>query len=134
MGGPPPSPAMPKNPAGGPTGPGGSPALSPGGGAGNIEAARAQVKMMLEGLYQLQGAFPVDSDEFGAVQDAIRSLRSTFKKSKGNELVPAAIQQLAQQSREGKPFAAAPGAGVAGPKPGMGGPMGGAPPNMPPGM
>ncbi|MDE2098047.1 MAG: hypothetical protein KGL39_12410 [Patescibacteria group bacterium] len=112
---------LPKNPAGGPAGPGSSPALSPGGGKGTQGAAREQVKVLLDALYQLQGAFPVDSDEYGAVLDAIRALRGTFKQSKSQSgLEPAARQQLAARSTEGKPFANVPPAGMQAGKPPLG--------------
>lgn len=121
MGGAPPM--MPKSPSGGPAGPGSSPALSPGGGKGNQGAAEAQVKAVLESLYHIQGSFPVDSKQYGSVLDAIRALRSTFGKSNQNDLVPAAIQEMAQQSKGGKPFAAAQPAGMQAP---------GKPPTPPP--
>lgn len=118
---------LPKNPAGGPAGPGASPALSPGGGKGTQGAAREQVKVLLDALYQLQGAFPVDSDEYGAVLDAIRALRGTFKQSKQPGLEPAARQQLAARSTEGKPFASVPPAGMQAGKPPIGQMPGGIP-------
>jgi len=111
--GPPPPPPLPKNPAGGPAGAGGSPVLSPGAGRGNQEAARAQVKMMLEGMRILQMSFDVYSDEYNALAEAIRSLRSTFGK-KSKEIVPAAILQMAMTKN---PFAAAPPAGIQGGRP-----------------
>jgi hypothetical protein len=107
-----PPPALPKNPAGGPGGPGASPALSPGAGRGNQEAARAQVKMMLEGMRILQMSFDVYSDEYNALAEAIRSLRSTFGKTSKQDLVPAAITQMAAQARQGSPFAAVPPSGM----------------------
>lgn len=125
-----PPPMMPKNPAGGPGGPGSSPALSPGGGAGAQGAARAQMLMMLDAMYLLLGSFPRDSKEFGSVMRAIESLRSTFGKSgKSADITPAGVQQMVNQTKEGKPFAATQPAGMqAGPPK-----MPGAPPGMPPG-
>jgi len=111
---------LPKNPAGGPSGPGASPALSPGGGKGTQGAAREQVKALLDALYQLQGAFPVDSDEYGSVLDAIRALRGTFKQGKQTGLEPAARQQLAASAGQGKPFQNVPPAGMQANKPPLG--------------
>lgn len=112
-----PPPSLPKSPAGGPGGPGSSPALSPGGGKGNQEAARSQVKMMLQGMLMMQQSFDMYSDEYGALAEAIRSLRNVFGKSSKEDLTPAAINQMAQQSKQGKPFAQVPAAGMQNNKP-----------------
>lgn len=122
-----PPPSLPKSPAAGPDGPGSSPVLSPGAGKGNQEAGRAQVKMMLQAMNVIKGSFDIYSDEYGALQDAIRSLRNVFGKAEKDDLVPAAISQMAAQNKQGKPFAATPPAGMQSnrppPSPGMAAPM-----------
>lgn len=105
-------PSLPRNPAAGPPGPGASPALSVGAGRGHQEAARAQVKMMIEGMRLLLSAFDVYSDEYSALSEAIRSLRNVFGKEKKEDVNQAAVLQLLNQAREARPFAAVPPSGL----------------------
>lgn len=108
---PPPS-SLPKNPAGGPGGPGASPALSPGGGKGNQEAARTQVKMAIQALRLCQDSFDVYSDESSAIAEAIRSLKNVFGKADKQDIVPAEMLRMAQQAKQKQPFGQVPPAGM----------------------
>lgn len=114
QGGPPPG-AMPRSPVGGPGGPGGSPMLSPGSGAGNQAAALAGIEKLTPNLINFMLAFPVGSKEFQQIQRAVESLSSLVGKAKVN---PANVQG----SKMGIPPGIAPSNS---PPPGM---------SMPPGM
>lgn len=118
--------AMPKSPFGGPSGPGASPALSPGHGGGNEAAAAADIKGVIPLLTKHLMSFPIGDKRRQALMNAVRALESNFGKSSEEDLVPAAMQRMAK--------AAQPGSGLQGhnmPPPGMmlGGPspMGGSP-------
>ena len=121
------APMLPGNPMGGPGGPGGSPMASPGAGAGNEAATDALVAGVMQTLYKALQAYPLGSKKNGAVLNAIRALSANFSKQEGQQLVPAAIQQLAMNAKPAGPLAgarppgimpAAPGPGnTAGPEP-----------------
>lgn len=105
------SPSMPKSPVGGPSGPGGSPMLSPGGGAGNKAAATQQVKAVIPALLMASMAFESGSKEQQALLRAIQSLNPIFGKAEGSNMVPAALATMAQASKQG-PLSAAPPPGL----------------------
>src|SRR5579864_856413 len=104
-------PAVPKSPVGGPSGPGGSPMLSPGGGAGNKAAATQQVKAVIPALLMASMAFEAGSKEQQALLRAISSLNPIFGKAEGSNMVPAALATMAQASKQG-PLSAAPPPGL----------------------
>jgi hypothetical protein len=126
------APGLPGNPMGGPGGPGGSPMASPGAGAGNEAATDALIAGVMQTLYKALQAYPLGSKKNQAVLNAIRALSANFAKQEGQQLVPAAIQQLAMNAKPAGPLAGArppgimpmgPGAGnSAGPQPEPGGP------------
>lgn len=122
-------PKLPGNPAGGPVGGGSSPALSPGGGEGNSAAARSIVHSVVPILHQALNAFPFKSKEYGAISEALRSLRKQFgQEDEAKKAVPAQIQQLMQASQKRGPAAAVPSPGIGGAqKPPGGGMMPGMP-------
>ena len=115
--------------AGGPTGPGASPALAPGGGAGNEAAADALIQGILPAMHKALSAYPVGSKKYAAVLNALRALTANFGREQTQGLVPAAIMQMAQAAKGGTPMSAAPPPGIA-PAPAPGAPPpGGAEPN-----
>lgn len=121
----PPAPMMPKNPMGGPGGPGGSPMASGGDGAGNEAAADTLVKAVIPALVKALGAYPVASKKWKNVNRALTSLVAEFGKSNTDNMVPAALQQMASASKGASPLSSAPPAGIA-PAAGPGGPPPGA--------
>jgi hypothetical protein len=119
MGGAAPGMAMPKSPFGGPSGPGTSPALSPGQGAGHEAAAIADIKACIPTLLKSLNAFKIGDKRRLALQQAVTRLESNFGQSQDEDLTPAAAQRIGA--------AAKPGGGLAGhnmPPPGilLGGP------------
>ena len=102
---------MPKSPVGGPGGPGGSPMMSPGGGAGNKAAATQQVKAVIPALLVASMAFEAGSKEQQALLRAISSLNPMFGKAEGQNMVPAALQSMAAANKQG-PMSAAPPPGL----------------------
>lgn len=115
---------------GGPGGPGGSPMLSPGGGAGNKAAATQQVKAVIPALLVASMAFEAGSKEQQALLRAIQSLNPMFGKAEGANMVPAGLATMAQAAKQG-PLSAAPPPGLTSnnsPPPGM---DAGAPPEGP---
>lgn len=125
---PPPEPpgatAMPKSPVGGPAGPGGSPMLSPGGGAGNQAAAVQSIKAVLPAILKASMAFPAGSKEQQAILRAVQALNPIFGKAEGSNMVPAGLAAMAM-SAKGGPMSSAPPPGLASnptPPPGMGEP------------
>ena len=124
----PPGSAVPKSPIGGPAGPGGSPMLSPGGGAGNKAAAVQTVKALMPGLLKASMAFESGSKEQQALLRAMSSLNPIFGKAEGDNMVPAGLAAMAMSSKQG-PLSAAPPPGLVSnptPPPGMGAPEGAA--------
>ena len=121
----PPRPALPGNPMGGPAGPGAPPMTAPGGGAGNEAATDALVSGVMQTLYKALQAYPLGSKKQQAVLNAVRALTANFAKSEQQGLVPAAIQQLAMNTRPSGPMANAPMPPIAPAPPGGGAPPGG---------
>jgi len=120
----PPRPALPGNPMGGPAGPGGGPMASPGGGAGNEAATDALIAGVMQTLYKALQAYPLGSKKNQAVLNAIRALSANFARQETNQLVPAAIQQMAMNTKPTGPMANAPMPPIA-PAPPPGGGLGG---------
>jgi hypothetical protein len=73
---------------GGPGGPGGSPMLSPGGGAGNKAAATQQVKAVIPALLMASMAFESGSKEQQSLLRAIQSLNPIFGKAERRQHGP----------------------------------------------
>jgi hypothetical protein len=128
----PPKPMLPGNPMGGPNGPGAPTMTAPGHGAGNEAATDALVAGVMQTLYKALQAYPLGSKKNQAVLNAIRALSTNFAEQKTQALVPAAIQQMAMNSKPGGPMANAPMPPISvAPPPGMGGDSeGGAEPPM----
>jgi len=103
---------IPKSPIGGPGGPGGSPMLSPGGGAGNKAAAIQQVKAVLPAIIMAMMAFEAGSKEQQALMRAASALNPLFGKAEGQNMVPAGLATMAQAGKAG-PLSAAPPPGIA---------------------
>lgn len=117
-----PGPVFPKAIPGQAPNPGATPALSPGGGAGNRAAGVALIKTAMQGLIKFMASQPPDSHEFKAVNKAISALIPVFGKSGPEDsLVPAGIQQMGMAAKTGGPLASAPAPGLqAAPPPGGG--------------
>jgi hypothetical protein len=93
---------MPLSPTGSPpTGPGGSPALSPGDGAGRRAAAIHKVKMLLPALLTASMSFEAGSKEQQALIRAVSALNPIFGKAEGENMSPAALQQMMRESIKG---------------------------------
>ncbi len=116
-----------KSPIGGPSGPGGSPMVSPGTGAGMQARAMQDIGTTIEKLMGVGAAFPKGSAEFGTLARVISMLNGLMKKKP---------DEAPKQPLPVPPTA--PGAGLGGmgggaPPPMGGPPMGGAPPMGMPG-
>jgi hypothetical protein len=116
-----PSPAagigLPKSPIGGPSGPGSSPMVSPGTGAGMQAQAKQKVAKVIDQLLEIGATFSKDSGEWNSVSRAISALNGVFT--------------AAKKEPEPKPLPVPPtppGAGLGG----IGAPPTGMPPGMPP--
>jgi len=118
-------PRLPGSPIGGAGGPGPTPMVSPGQGAGVKAAAVAQIRACMRNIQVAALSFDPGSKEFNGVMGALRSLNSVFGKPADQDLDPAARARMAQP----------PPSPLAGSAPaGMAGGAGGAPPAPPPGM
>lgn len=126
MGGPGPT-RLPNSPVGGPAGPGGSPMLSPGGGAGSQAAAVAKIATVSEQIKEAMMAFDTQSKEFQSCMRAITALNSVAGTKKADDLAPAANMQNRAMGGKPNPLAGAAPPGIAGPPPPR-------PPMAPPGM
>ena len=125
-GGPPP-PSLPKSPIGGPGGPGASPMMSPGGGAGARANSMNQIRAANDTLLLAVASFDQGSKEQQAILRAITALNTISSRATGANMVPAALAAMAQASSRG-PLTTAPPPGMAG---GMGPSGPGGPPPMP---
>lgn len=115
--------AVPKSPVGGPSGPGGSPMLSPGGGEGNKAAAVQTIKAVMPAILKASMAFESGSKEQQSILRAISALNPIFGKAEGTNMVPAGLATMAMAAKQG-PLSAAPPPGLVSnnsPPPGMGG-------------
>lgn len=127
--------SLPKSPMGGPPGPGTSPALSPGAGAGNEAAASADILEAIPMLTKHLNSFPIGDKRRQALMRAVTALEAHFGKSVDEALRPAAITKMARaaQSGQSQPHTAPPpGMTLGGPHP-MGAMGGGAMTAGPPG-
>jgi hypothetical protein len=130
-----PKPAVPGAPPGGSAagpgtgGPTPSPMATPQPNPGIEKAARAQVQTASTVLQQQLPKFPLDSEEFKAIDSALKVLTKAFGKNKDEDrkLMPAEIMNMLG-AVGAKPGAPPPGAGAGGPPPGAGGPPPGPPP------
>lgn len=112
---------MPGAMAGSPSGPGASPVLSPGGGAGNQAAASGILKSVIPFLHNALTALPVNSPQYKAVDKALAALTPVFGAAQGGNVVPSSILALAQAAKSGaSPFANAAPPLAAAPPPGGG--------------
>lgn len=102
---------LPKSPIGGPSGPGGSPMVSPGSGAGMQARAKQIISEIMKQLLELGAAFEAGSTEFNGVARAIGALNSVAK----GATPPAAPKQPLPVP--GTPPGAGPGAPPGGPAP-----------------
>lgn len=108
--------------AGSPGGPGPSPVLSPGGGAGNQAAAAGILKSVIPFLHNALTALPVNSPQYKAVDKALASLTPVFGAPQEGNVVPASILAMAQAAKSGSmPLANAAPPLAASPPPGAGG-------------
>ena len=106
---------IPKSPLGGPGGPGASPMLSTGGGAGNRAAAMQSVKGLIPGLLKASMSFDSGSKEQQALLRAISALNPIFAgRGDVESMVPAGLAALAQQRGMGAATAAPPPGAAAG--------------------
>lgn len=94
---------MPGSPGGTPPGPGASPMVAPGAGAGNTAAAKGIVGQAVKLLVSGMAAFPFNTPEFKAINEALDKLTKHFGKQEDESLVPATIQQLAGAAKSGAP-------------------------------
>jgi hypothetical protein len=108
-----------KSPIGGPSGPGGSPMVSPGTGAGMQAAAKKKISSIIDELLAAGASFNKPSEEWSAVAAAISQLNKVMKHSAPTE-----------EKKQPLPVPPAPlggpGAPGAAPPPGLPAPTGGA--------
>src|SRR5215475_1697110 len=88
-------PRLPGSPIGGAGGPGASPMVSPGQGAGVKAAAVAQIRSCMRNIQVAALSFDPGSKEFNGVMGALRSLNSVFGKPADQDLDPAARARMA---------------------------------------
>lgn len=105
--------AMPKSPVGGAGGPGGSPMVSPGGGAGNMAAAMVGVKRAHAALTGYLTAFPAGSKEQQAMFRALAALNTIVKDAPAETSAASQRQNDVQGASTSGPLAGAPPPGVA---------------------
>ena len=92
--------------------------LSPGGGAGNEEKAKASISKAMDILKMALIAFPAQSKEFQVISRSINSLNPLFGSGKSVELASAGGKQLMEGPSPG-PLAGAPPPGIASAPPQM---------------
>lgn len=76
--------------------------MAPGGGAGNLAAAQAQVKACLDVLHKVLGAAPVGSKEYKSVLRALNALQPVFGGAEGGNLTQSAAQQMMTAAKGGQ--------------------------------
>lgn len=72
---------MPKSPIGGPSGPGASPMVSPGTGAGMQARSLASIKQIMDSLMSLAKDFQPGTPQFNGIVGAIKSLNGATKEA-----------------------------------------------------
>lgn len=87
--------------------------LAPGGGAGNLAAAIAQVKAVMPILHRSLAAAPIGGKEYKHIIGAIKELAALVGEAQDGNLVPAAAQQIMQAAKSGAAPLAAVAPGVA---------------------
>lgn len=94
--------------------------VSPGGGAGAMAAAAAQIRSCMQNIQVAALSFAPGTKEFNGVMRALNSLNSVFGKTGDSDLDPAARARMAQPAPS--PLAGMAPPGMAGPGAGGGGP------------
>ncbi len=123
---------LPKSPIGGPSGPGGSPMVSPGTGAGMQARALASIKKIMDSLMALAKDFQPGTPQFNGIVGAIKSLNGATKEAPVEPpKTPLPVPPTAPGGGLGG-LGAPPTGGPPGGMP-AGGAMGGAGPIEPPG-
>jgi hypothetical protein len=112
---------LPKSPVGGAPGPGASPMLSPGDGAGMEAHVEDGIRAAIPNLLAMAGKLKAGTTKFNAVISAIKTLNGVF--GKPSELGAANVPKPPM------PIGNAPPMGVGGAPPGI--PPGGMPPGAP---
>jgi len=120
-----------KSPIGGPSGPGGSPMVSPGTGAGMQARSKEQVSKIMDQLLEVGASFEKGSTQFNAIARAIAALNGVFKGQTEPEKpkVPLPVPATAP----GAGLGGSPGGTPGGLPPPMGGPPMGEPGGIAPG-
>ena len=119
------APKLPGTMAGTPLSTGSGPALSPGGGEGNLVAAKAQIASTTKVFHKALMALPVGGKEYKGVVEILKIISRDFGSDEQESLVPAALRQLGAAQAGPKPTppmplaAAAPPAGAGGSPPPM---------------
>ena len=123
----PPQARLPGSPIGGPGGPGPTPMMSPGQGAGVKAAAIAQIKAAMRNIQLAALSFDPGTREYNGSMAALTKLNPIFGKASDTDLDPAARARMAQPPPS--PLAGMAPAGMAG---GGGGPPPAGPSGAPP--
>lgn len=96
------APALPKSPMGGPSGPGATPALSPGAGAGAETAAIADIKGTIPVLTKSLNSFPIGDKRRQALMRAVTALEAHFGKSNTDDLTQASAHRMTSAAKTGQ--------------------------------
>jgi hypothetical protein len=120
---------LPQSPIGGPSGPGASPMVSPGTGAGMQAQGKQRVAKIIDQLLEVGAGFPKDGGEWNAISRAISALNGVFTAAK-KEPEPKPLPVPPTMPGGGLGGLGGPPSGI--PAPGGGPPPGGMPPGGPP--
>ena len=126
--------AAPPSPQAPPSPPTGAPMATPQPARGEQQSAAVTIGLAMDLLERTLPAFGSESDEGGAILTALSTLSKKFgsARSKGQDLIPAELQQLMSALKPGPVAGAMAGGAPGGMPPGMPPPMPGRPPGMPP--
>src|SRR3984893_1475042 len=122
-------PGLMKSPIGGPSGPGASPMVSPGTGAGMQAQGKQRVSKVIDQLLEIGAGFPKDGGEWNAISRAISALNGVFTAAK-KEPEPKPLPVPGAMPGGGLGGLGGPPSGI--PAPGGAPPPGGMPPGGPP--
>jgi hypothetical protein len=122
-------PGLMKSPIGGPSGPGASPMVSPGTGAGMQAQGKQRVSKVIDQLLEIGAGFPKDGGEWNAISRAISALNGVFTAAK-KEWEPKPLPVPPTMPGGGLGGLGGPPSGI--PAPGGGPSLGGMPPGGPP--
>lgn len=103
---------LPKSPVGGSSGPGASPMVQPGDGAGMEAHAEEEVRKMMHNLLLIMGKLRPGTVKFNALSSALNKLNGVFGK-------PSAENAPAAGPKPPMPMGNAPPAGIGGRPPGL---------------